>query len=346
MYFCTDVCLLYGLNLLLIFYTESPLDILLNSLAIEFIHQMDEAYVDAGWFDVDFRFLRAGSMALVLQHYLELHELRAHGLEDKAALKEDSKNLLRDLTVETLRHKHVYSQQGGLQDSTEVIVDAQALHRAESIINPREVRFLHANLWRAWVKTGMRCCHFAETPAIFERYKAFRSYEKWKNVLFAQPEGIEESKSKLDQLKEFTSMADFGKHFANGKQCKNESCNYITKDGKIRKSGWCWRSCQKKCEKCHQVYKDLKPYIMEYDELQTSPALKEVADKLLLRETRKHLLKKLKSSRGCFTFEFAFLLFDGILSWLGVLVQVLFPFCIVLCVFAMPMCFDADMAIN
>ena len=67
------VALLYSLNIVMVFYTPSAIDIILNALAIEFIHQIDEQI--ASFFDRDRRMLRAGAVEIVLRRSLRLADL-------------------------------------------------------------------------------------------------------------------------------------------------------------------------------------------------------------------------------------------------------------------------------
>jgi len=60
-------CLLYSANLYMIFHTNDILDVILNSLAIEFVHQLDEGFVESNWYDPKKRFIKAGAINLVLQ---------------------------------------------------------------------------------------------------------------------------------------------------------------------------------------------------------------------------------------------------------------------------------------
>ena len=71
------VCGLYILNMMIIIFTDDTLDIVFNALAIEFVHQLDEMIVNSSWFDPDFRLLKAGAVELVIRRYLNLHQLKA-----------------------------------------------------------------------------------------------------------------------------------------------------------------------------------------------------------------------------------------------------------------------------
>ena len=68
--------LVYWSMLFLLFNTPHPLDIILNALAIEFIHQFDERLADSEWWDPENRFIKAGTIEMVLRSTLDLNGMR------------------------------------------------------------------------------------------------------------------------------------------------------------------------------------------------------------------------------------------------------------------------------
>lgn len=69
------VYLLYGLNILNILKNASPLDTLLNSLALEFVFQIDESISGNIWFDSSKRYIMAGAIELIIQEALDTESL-------------------------------------------------------------------------------------------------------------------------------------------------------------------------------------------------------------------------------------------------------------------------------
>ena len=69
-------CFLYMLNLFIIFNTNDILDVILNSLAIEFVHQLDEGFRASDWWDADERAIQAGTVELIIQKTLQLNLLK------------------------------------------------------------------------------------------------------------------------------------------------------------------------------------------------------------------------------------------------------------------------------
>ena len=70
------ICLLFMSMLVILLATDNLIDIILNALAIEFIHQIDEKLADAEWWDRDGRWIQAGTVELVLLDRLRLNEMR------------------------------------------------------------------------------------------------------------------------------------------------------------------------------------------------------------------------------------------------------------------------------
>jgi hypothetical protein len=63
-------CILYLFNLFIIFNTNEILDVILNALAIEFVHQLDEEFRHSEWWDSGNRYMMAGAVELVIQSTL------------------------------------------------------------------------------------------------------------------------------------------------------------------------------------------------------------------------------------------------------------------------------------
>ena len=55
---------------------DDPAEIILNSLAIEFIKDVDEMITKSESYDSKYRLLKAGAVEMVLRRYLNLHDLR------------------------------------------------------------------------------------------------------------------------------------------------------------------------------------------------------------------------------------------------------------------------------
>ena len=70
------ICLLFMAMLLILLATDNLIDIILNALAIEFIHQVDEKLADSEWWDRDGRWIQAGTVELLLLSELKLNTFK------------------------------------------------------------------------------------------------------------------------------------------------------------------------------------------------------------------------------------------------------------------------------
>lgn len=69
------VTLLMSIMLFILFLTDDIFEIILNALALEFVHSLDEELVEGDWYDPDGRWIRAGAVELVLRIVLRLDKL-------------------------------------------------------------------------------------------------------------------------------------------------------------------------------------------------------------------------------------------------------------------------------
>jgi hypothetical protein len=60
------VCLLYTLNLFILFTTDDVIEMMLNAMAVEFVLKMDEEFASTDWWDPDKRWIRAGALELTI----------------------------------------------------------------------------------------------------------------------------------------------------------------------------------------------------------------------------------------------------------------------------------------
>uniref|UniRef100_A0A7S1UBC6 Uncharacterized protein n=1 Tax=Phaeomonas parva TaxID=124430 RepID=A0A7S1UBC6_9STRA len=98
--------MLYAVNSYVLFKTEDTIEILLNALAIEFIHTLDEEISATRWWDTTKRYLTAGFIEVAIRMTLQLHVFskpallcKQYGIPRKAydrALKNFENKSLRD----------------------------------------------------------------------------------------------------------------------------------------------------------------------------------------------------------------------------------------------------------
>lgn len=71
------VAFLYAVMLFILFNTDEVLDIILNALAAEFIHRIDETIASQEWFDPDQRWIHAAAVELLMQSTLRLRVMES-----------------------------------------------------------------------------------------------------------------------------------------------------------------------------------------------------------------------------------------------------------------------------
>ncbi|KAI9011573.1 hypothetical protein DFJ74DRAFT_710478 [Hyaloraphidium curvatum] len=64
-------CALFLAMLFVLFLTQSAIELVLNALAIEFLHHLDEEIAGEGWYDPGRRFLRGGAVELLVRAALD-----------------------------------------------------------------------------------------------------------------------------------------------------------------------------------------------------------------------------------------------------------------------------------
>lgn len=68
-------CILYMLNVYLLFSTRSAVEILLNVLAVEWIRGIDESFCASGWWDPNQRYIKASAVEMVIRQFLDIKAL-------------------------------------------------------------------------------------------------------------------------------------------------------------------------------------------------------------------------------------------------------------------------------
>lgn len=190
MYLSTSyVIVLSMLNIFVILYEESAIEIVLNALAFAFIARIDEDLVQSNWYDPDRRWCTAGAINLVMQTSLKLRWLSSTALfsehfqvpEEKlleacggdssflcnaTVAKEDSTNLTFMTNAEKMKYM--------------CAVTAERHGNINALNEYRKPRVYFGMIEKLIGKyIGLR--------PIFERFTAFRTWSRWQKVLFLSP---------------------------------------------------------------------------------------------------------------------------------------------------------------
>lgn len=210
-------CLLYGANLYMIFATNEILDVILNSLAIEFVHQLDEAFVASEWWDPEKRWLKAGSVNLVLQA-----NLRLKILADQNLFCEEY-----GITLEALREA-VDNNESCLLNEKKAREDEENL----DLLSPFEAiekrlgsAALKKKNWTAIKEYVKMPSQFGllsaiknkvfqiEKGSVFYNFEGYRTWSSWDKLLFLPP--VPDMKSTFDKGKTDQIISTEEKPFRN-----------------------------------------------------------------------------------------------------------------------------------
>jgi len=173
-------CLVYALNIYMIFGTNDVLDVILNSLAIEFIYQMDEGFVMNEWWDPEKRWLKAGAVNLVLQSTLRLKKLSdpAEFCAEYGIKMEELKEATHNNKSCMKSMKMAKADRGNTKCMTNEEVKNYKLGKLA-------LKTKNKNAIKEFVKKRTK---FGATStrgwAIFWKYENFRTWSYWDKVLF------------------------------------------------------------------------------------------------------------------------------------------------------------------
>jgi len=198
--------LLYGLNILILYNTppEDATDLILNALAIEFIHTLDEEIVDTSWWDPTKRFLKAGSVELTIRSTLRLHYVSDWRSFCKAfEVEEDAyQKALFGFSSLSLKDRAVATEDMGNPDNAVDNEDVWWLQLAALAVETRNARALAffeglpATFERVSLRKIARAAlnwfsprsHGVVGPdIIFGRYSKYYTWSKWEKVMFLPP---------------------------------------------------------------------------------------------------------------------------------------------------------------
>lgn len=186
--------------LLILYLTENVLDIILNALAIDFIHEIDEKLANAAWWDREFRWIKAGSLQMVLQANVDTVTLQSINKICEAF------NISRsDLDQENKKDPETLKLNVGLLDKKAASEDERNPEFKESTIgtNLRVETEYYARF--GTIEKFFSICT-KNTSGLFNNFVNYRCWRKW-NVLLFLSKLPEESDEHLAQFTKIP-MAD------------------------------------------------------------------------------------------------------------------------------------------
>ena len=167
---------LYTLNLYLLFYHHSPLEVILNSLAIEFIRDLDETLnVDA-----NNRYLKASAVEMVMRSYLPLRDLRRRLGVGDAALGAKRRAAAAARWKHHWRVRHASSV--ALVSTSDVAAKLKSAdERVDDMVEEYYGTFEGSQSF-GWLASALQVRGYT-TSGIFERYVIYRG-DQWDAHLF------------------------------------------------------------------------------------------------------------------------------------------------------------------
>jgi len=186
------VVILYGILLFILFNTTEVLDIILNALAADFIHRIDEEIATEDWFDPDFRWIQAGAVSLVIQSTLRLrvmenprtfckmYDIDPAEYVEAMGLKKGS--TLPSLRNYSLAHSDDNNPIYKSPDDEAFFLCAQYAKRSNNINAYKQFKKRRTNfsLMDGFVNRVI----VTEKFGIFHQYEAYRTWSMWEKVLF------------------------------------------------------------------------------------------------------------------------------------------------------------------
>lgn len=174
------------LNIFVILYEESAIEIILNALAFAFIARIDEDLAKSRWYDPERRWCVAGAVSMVMQTSLKLRWLASTKLFSKNFHVSEEKLLEACDGDPTF----LYNRRVASEDSTSLsyMTNADKIKYMCAKIAERDGNYAALNEYRKpRVYFGMIekfLGRYLGLYAVFERFTDYRTWSRWEKVLF------------------------------------------------------------------------------------------------------------------------------------------------------------------
>eukprot|EP00816_Leptocylindrus_hargravesii_P006322 CAMPEP_0196825598 /NCGR_PEP_ID=MMETSP1362-20130617/93145_1 /TAXON_ID=163516 /ORGANISM="Leptocylindrus danicus, Strain CCMP1856" /LENGTH=742 /DNA_ID=CAMNT_0042206053 /DNA_START=220 /DNA_END=2445 /DNA_ORIENTATION=+ len=192
------VCVLYMINIFNVLQNEDTFELLLNCLALIFVAHIDEEFAGSLWWDVGMRWIKAASVELVLQNYINKPALKSTKLFAKRY------NMNLDVLLEVSEgdkrlFKNRYVAEKDRKDTslmtTRERVDFMCSELAMLTRNPSAILdyckqqhyfgefefMLMKHIYGAlnWIYPDVKL-----TGGVFNRYELYRTWSRWNDILY------------------------------------------------------------------------------------------------------------------------------------------------------------------
>uniref|UniRef100_A0A7S2KDI7 Uncharacterized protein n=1 Tax=Leptocylindrus danicus TaxID=163516 RepID=A0A7S2KDI7_9STRA len=188
------VNILYYINLTNIMQAATPLEAILNALALEYLFQIDEELGSSAWWDPDRRWIRAGSVEIILQNSIERDILKS------PALFAQKYNIPVSDLIECcdgdLKLFHNFVQ--AVKDAKDVTL----MTRDEILYERCRLLSVKKNNRRAMDNFDKQVTFFGGYPiersrispgkndhahGLFNNYRSYRTWSRWSSILYLSP---------------------------------------------------------------------------------------------------------------------------------------------------------------
>eukprot|EP00816_Leptocylindrus_hargravesii_P006554 CAMPEP_0196805842 /NCGR_PEP_ID=MMETSP1362-20130617/5665_1 /TAXON_ID=163516 /ORGANISM="Leptocylindrus danicus, Strain CCMP1856" /LENGTH=847 /DNA_ID=CAMNT_0042178997 /DNA_START=230 /DNA_END=2770 /DNA_ORIENTATION=- len=190
----TYVNILYFINLTNIMQAATPLEAILNALALEYLFQIDEELGSSAWWDPSRRWIRAGSVEIILQNSIERHILKS------PALFAEKYNIPVSNLIECcdgdqkLFHNFVQAERDAK--------DVTFMTRDEILYERCRLLSVEKNNKRAIDNFDKQVTFFGGYPiersriapgksdhahGLFNNYRSYRTWSRWASILYLSP---------------------------------------------------------------------------------------------------------------------------------------------------------------
>lgn len=183
------VIVLSMLNIFVILYEESAIEIILNALAFAFIARIDEDLANSRWYDPERRWCEAGAVSMVMQTSLKLRWLSSTKLFSEHFQISEEKLLEACDGDPTF----LFNTRVSNEDSTNLsfMTNVEKIKFMCAKIAERDGNHMALNEYRKpRIYFGMLerlfGRYFGLNP-VFERFTGYRTWSRWENVLFLSP---------------------------------------------------------------------------------------------------------------------------------------------------------------
>lgn len=180
------VCILYGIMLFILLQTPNVLDLILNALAIDFIAQYDNRIAHSEWWDVDRRWLKAGTIEMVFRNSLCLKTIEnPYRLCQKYDIdyKTYSDVLGGAKPLKSLRQARKDEMNQKFMTKKERVFAAVVKYACDGNLTAVIEEYKKDTVGFGYADTGFSKL-FGFAAGFFTRFTAYRTWSRWEKILF------------------------------------------------------------------------------------------------------------------------------------------------------------------